>query len=134
MIQVASVNIQTKIKIICLLSESFTFIQVFHQVCPLSMLLCIIVAEVLVIFIDSNKRIKDIQMGDHKIKIVNFADVTTIFLRDFSCLTKIEFILELFQKAFSSKINFSKSHNLWGVEMTNGLVTILRQNRWSTFS
>ena len=38
-------------------------------------------AEVLAVFTDVNTRIKDIQMGDHDIKIVNFADDTTIFLR-----------------------------------------------------
>ena len=30
-------------------------------------------------------RIKGIQIGDHEIKIVNFADGTTIFLRDITC-------------------------------------------------
>ena len=102
----------SKIKINGLLSESFTFIQGFHQVCPLSILLCMIVAEVLV---DGNMKIKGIQIGDHKIKIVNFADDTTIFLRDFSCLTKTELILELSQKAFSSKISFSKNQTLQSV-------------------
>ena len=79
MIQVASINIQSKIKTNGFLSESFTFIQGFHQGCPLSVLLCIIMAEVLAIFIDGNMRIKDIQVGDHEIKIINFADDTTIF-------------------------------------------------------
>ena len=79
------------------------------------MLLSIIVTEVLVIFIDVDTRIKGMQIGDHKIKIVKFADDATIFLRDFSCLNKIELILELPQKASRSKINFSKSQTLWGV-------------------
>ena len=52
------------------------------------MLLGIIVAEVLVIFIDGNTRIKGIQIADHEIRIVSFADDTIIFLRDFSWLTK----------------------------------------------
>ena len=43
--------------------------------------------------------------------MVNFADDTSIFLRDFSCLTKIESILELCEKASSSKINFSNVEN-----------------------
>ena len=38
------------------------------------MLLQIIAAEVLASFINTNKRIKLIQIGDHEIKIVNFAD------------------------------------------------------------
>ena len=78
-IQIASINIQSKIKINGLLSESFTLIQGFHQGCPRSMLLCIIVAEVLAIFIDGDTRIKGIQIGDQEIKVVNFADDTTIF-------------------------------------------------------
>ena len=68
-----------------------------------SQLLYITVAEVLAIFIDVEYKI-----GDHEIKVVNFADDTTIFLRDVNCLAKIELILELSQKASSSKINFSK--------------------------
>ena len=112
MIQVASINIQSKIKINGLLSDSFTLIQGFHQGCPLSMLLCITAAEVLAVFIDADTRIKGIQIGDHEIKIVNFADGTTIFLRYFSCVTKIELILELSQKASTSNINFSKNQTL----------------------
>ena len=45
-------------------------------------------------FIDANTKIKVMQIGDHEIKIVNFADDTTIFSRGFSCLTKTELILE----------------------------------------
>ena len=44
------------------------------------MLLSIIAADILVNFIDPNERIKGMQIGDHEIKIVNFADYTTIFL------------------------------------------------------
>ena len=42
------------------------------------MLLCIIVHEVLSVFI-ATSRIKGMQIGDHDIKIVNFADDATIF-------------------------------------------------------
>ena len=56
------------------------------------MLLCTIVAEVLAIFIDADTRIKGIQIGGYEIKIVNFADDTTIFSKGFSCVTKIELI------------------------------------------
>ena len=58
MIVDASINIQSKIKINGLLSKSFTLIQGFHQGCPLSVLLCVIAAEVLAIFIDVDTRIK----------------------------------------------------------------------------
>ena len=54
------------------------------------MLLYNIAAEVLANLINADKRIKGIQIGDHDIKIVNFADNTTIFLRDITCLNKIQ--------------------------------------------
>ena len=38
-----------------------------------------------------------------------FSDGTTIFLRDFSCLTKIELVLELSQNVSSSKVNFQNA-------------------------
>ena len=53
-----------------------------RQGCLLSMLLYNIAAEVLANLINTDKRIKGIQIGDYDIKIVNFSDNTTIFLRD----------------------------------------------------
>ena len=73
------------------------------------MFLYFIADEVPASFINTNKRIKGIQIGDHEIKIVNFADDTTIFLRDITCLDRIQMILKLYEDASSSKINFSKS-------------------------
>ena len=73
------------------------------------MLLYIIAPEVLASFINTNKRIKEIQIGDHGIKIVNFADDTTVFLRDITCLDKIQVILKVYEDASGSKINFSKT-------------------------
>ena len=67
------------------------------------MLLCIIAIEVLANFLNTDKMIKGIQIGDHEIKIVNFADNTTIFLRrDITCLNRIQVILKLYENA---KIN-----------------------------
>ena len=59
----------------------------------LSMLLFNIAAEVLANSINADKIIKGIQIGDHKIKVVNFADNITIFLRrDIICLNRIQVI------------------------------------------
>ena len=73
-----------------------------HQGCLLSMLLYNIAAEVLANLINADKRIKGIQIGDHEIKIVNFTDNTTIFLRDITCLNRIQVILKPYENA---KIN-----------------------------
>ena len=71
-----------------------------RQACLLSMLLYNIAAQVLANFINADKRIKVIQIGDHEIKIVNFADNTTIFLRrDITCLNRIQAILKLYENA-----------------------------------
>ena len=72
------------------------------QGCLLSMLLYNIADEVLANLINADKRIKGIQIGDHEIKIVNFTDNTTIFLRDITCLNRIQVILKPYENA---KIN-----------------------------
>ena len=66
------------------------------------MLLYNIVTEVFANPIIADKRIKGIQIGGHEIKIVNFADYTTIFLRDITCLNRVYVILKTYENA---KIN-----------------------------
>ena len=69
------------------------------QGCLLSMLLYIIAIEVLANFINTDNVIKGIQIGDHEIKIVNFADDTSIFLWDITCFNTIQLILKLYENA-----------------------------------
>ena len=38
------------------------------------------------------------EIGDNEIKIVNFTDNTTIFLKDITCLNRIQVILRLYEK------------------------------------
>ena len=67
------------------------------------MLLYNVVAGVLANLINADKRIKGIQIVDHDIKIVNFAETTAIFLRDITCLLNwIQVILKPYENA---KIN-----------------------------
>ena len=63
--------------------------------CLLSILLYNIEAEVVTNLINADKRIKRIQIGDHDIKIVSFTDNTTIFLRDFTCLNRVQMSLRV---------------------------------------
>ena len=63
--------------------------------CLLSMLLYIITIEVLANSVYTDKMIKGIQIGDHEIKIVNFADEITIFLRDNTCVNRMQLILNI---------------------------------------
>ena len=83
------------------------------------MRLYIIAAEILAYFIIVDKRIKGTPTGNQEIKIVNFVDDTTIFLKDIDCLNRIQSILKLYEDASSSKINFTKSHTLWAGDYKN---------------
>ena len=69
-----------------------------RQWCQLSKLLYHIAAEVLANLINTDKKIKVIEIGDHKIKIVNLTDNTTILLRDIPYLNRIQVILRLYEK------------------------------------
>ena len=97
MIKVAYTNIQSKIKINGPLSDPFTLMQGVRQEFPLSLVLYIMAAEVLANFIDADKRMKGVQIGDHEIKLVNFADDITIFSGDITCLNRIQVILKLYE-------------------------------------
>ena len=82
---------------------------------------------------NADKRIKGIQKGDHKIKIVKFAVNTTILLRDIICLDRLKVILKLYKDASSSKISFSKSEaseKLSLKYLKSTLVTILNNSEW----
>ena len=68
------------------------------QWCQQSKLLYNIAAEVFDNLINSYKRIKGIQVGDHEIKIVSFTGNTTIFVRNITCLNRIQVILRLYEK------------------------------------
>ena len=49
------------------------------------------------------------QIGEHQFKIVNVTENTTIFLRDITCLNRIQAVLRLYEEGKLSKITFSKS-------------------------
>ena len=104
MIKVCYNNIQSKININGLLFDHFIIMEGVHQGCHLPMLLYIIAAEVLVNFVIADKRVKGVQIGSQEIKIVNFADDTTILLRDIDCLNRIQTILDLYEKAYKRLI------------------------------
>ena len=56
-------------------------------------------AEVLTNLINADNRIKGIQIGRHDIQIVNFADNTSMLLRDITCLNTIQVILKPYENA-----------------------------------
>ena len=88
------------------------------------MLLYIIAAKVRASFINANKKIKGIQIGDHEIKIENFADNTTIFLKDITCLNRIQVIqdLQIHRKKRILISFYSYFHKIFGTHIQKDLV------------
>ena len=62
----------------------------------MSKLLYNMATEVPANIINTDKRIKGIQIADHEIKIVNFTDNTTMFLGDITGLNRIQVIYRLY--------------------------------------
>ena len=101
-----------------------------HQWCQLSKLLYNLATEILANLINTDKRIKEIQIGDHEIKIVNFADNTTIFLRDITCLNRMQVILRLHERdKLVQREFFQKAKPLWGGTYKN---RIHQQDNWNS--
>ena len=84
------------------------------------MLLYNTAAEVLANLINADKRVEGILIGGHEIKIVNFTDNTTIFLRDITFPNKIQVILRLYEKdKLVQRYFFQKAKPLWGSAYKN---------------
>ena len=109
------------------LSNPFTLTEGVHWRFPLSMLLYINVTIKYLQF----SRIKQVQTGDHEMKILNFPDDNTIsLLRDINCSTRIQWILKWHKKVSSSKTNFSKFQVFWAGAYKKS-IDKLRQLVWS---
>ena len=98
------------------ISENFSIERGVRQGCPLSALLFIIVAEVLAARIKQNPNIKGIQIPDHDkdseykdIRIIQYADDTTIFTNSTEFVKNIMKEVELFGVNAGPKINWCKS-------------------------
>ena len=77
---------------------------------------------------DSLVSIKRIQIGENEIKIVDFADDTTIFLTNMTCLNRMHVIFKLYKHTSSLQINFSKTKS-YGLEHIK--IELINQNRWN---
>ena len=124
MIKVCYNNIQSKMKINGLLSDPFTLMRVVCQRCPISMLLYIIVAEVLANFIIADTRVKEIEIGNQEIKIVNFAGDTTIVLRDIDSLIRIQ-LWNYMKKHLTQRWTFLKVNKPKKMEWSNFSIKII---------
>ena len=79
----------------------------------LSPQLFLLALELLIINIKDNKDIKGMAFGEEEIKVVAFADDTTVFMRDMTDAKTLLKILCSFEKVSGLKINREKSEGFW---------------------
>ena len=84
-----------------------------RQGCPLSMILYIILAEVSIINILKNEKIKGINIGQKELKISAFADDTTLYLGDNTSFSHLKSQLRDFELFTGVKYNRKKCFGLW---------------------
>ena len=97
-------------------SEEFDVYRGVKQGCSLSSLLFILCVEVLSQHINQNSEIKGLcldQDNTHKVKIVQYADDATLFLKNTRDLKKAIESLELFGEIAGTELNLSKCEGLW---------------------
>ena len=95
-------------------TEQFNLGRGVRQGCPLSGILFTIGVEILANAIRSTNDIKGIEIDDtNTIKLTQYADDTTVFLRDVQSLNNLFSLLARFENCSGLRINQSKSELLW---------------------
>ena len=84
-----------------------------RQGCPLSGMLFILTVEILSCAIRSEKLIRGIQVKEKELKLTQYADDTTTFVKDSVSLGKLLELLDHFQQCSGLKINSTKSEAIW---------------------
>lgn len=110
-------QIQSSVIVNGQITEQFDIQRGIRQGCPLSALLFVIAAEFLANRIRSNENIKGICFdetnGQFELKVLQYADDTTFFVRDLESLETILNELEVFGRVAGPKINKEKTALLW---------------------
>ena len=86
-----------------------------RQGCALSMPLYILTAEILALHIRSNPTIRGLQTPDkqHEVKLSQYADDTSLLLRDINSITNTFHCLNNYERASGARINRDKCTGLW---------------------
>ena len=84
-----------------------------RQGCPLSGLLFVVGIELLARVLKKDQTIKGIQVGQKEIKITQYADDTTVLVRDLDSLTQLLKHLDKFKRISGLEINTNKTEALW---------------------
>lgn len=106
-------NSTSSIKVNGWLTKFINMERGLRQGCALSMPLYILTAEILAIHIRNNTNIHGITINTHEVKLSQYADDTTLFLRDDQSVFESFKTLTLYEHASGAKINLEKCQGLW---------------------
>ena len=94
-------------------SDFFNLERGVRQGCPLSGTLFVLGIEILALAIKQNPKIEGIRVGASEIKITQYADDTTVFLKNPESMSHLLDLLEKFERCSGLKINHTKSEAMW---------------------
>ena len=94
-------------------STFFSLQRGVRQGCPLSGILFVLGIELLSLSIRSDPTIKGIQVNKHELKISQYADDTTVFVRDLDSVTSLLKLLNEFNECSGLEINKTKTEAMW---------------------
>ena len=101
---------KSRVKVNGLLTDPFRLERSVRQGCPLSSILYSIVAEPLAAPLKQNKQIKGIELPGGGVSVVQqFADDTTITVRDMDSIKKVIEIVDYYGRASGARLNMTKS-------------------------
>ena len=84
-----------------------------RQGCPLSGLLFVVGIELLARVLKKDPTIKGIKVGQKEIKITQYADDTTVLVRDLDSVIELLKHLDKFKQISGLEINTNKTEALW---------------------
>ena len=94
-------------------SDFFDLERGVRQGCPLSGTLFVLGIEILALAIKKNPKIEGIRVGAREIKTTQYADDTTVFLKNPESMSVLLDLLEKFERCLGLKINRTKSEAMW---------------------
>lgn len=96
------------VKLISGTTPKFSIYRGIRQGCPVSPFLFLLVTQILRLMVNQNNVFKGIRIHDKEIKISQYADDTTIFLKDQSDVLKAMEIIKDFSQVYGLSLNISK--------------------------
>ena len=112
-VEILYTNIYSRIKINGFLTNPIPIQRGVRQGCPLSALLYVLIGEVLGNLIRENPKIKGIKLKDRELKILQYADDTSLFLLTDASIFEARKDIHRYENASGAKLNETKTKGLW---------------------